>query len=213
MDRTEEQIPKRSGRRPRRRARLSAVATIAVVVVAGAAVVACDGQDTPSAEAAGGSLDEVGFDLHWPDLQGLEGSACIDAAVLYTAAQHGDCFRQLTGEVELAGDVAGTGLWMMLGNVGRAADAEDSAVDVPATFTSTYLIRATVEGCGMGEFMIAEQLRFDGWESGAFSGTWQIVPGSGRGDLSTISGSGEVPGDDTDHGTDQATRRGEIGCD
>jgi hypothetical protein len=61
--------------------------------------------------------------------------------------------------------------------------------------------------------MIAELLRFDGWASGTFSGTWQVVPGSGRGELSAISGGGEVPGDHVDSATTQVTRTGQVACD
>ena len=82
-----------------------------------------------------------------------------------------------------------------------------------ATFKRDHLVHGSVTGCGTGEFMIVEILQFVGWENGAFVGTWQVIPGSGRGELADISGSGEVPGD-PDGNTDVAPRihTGVIDC-
>ena len=194
-----------------RRSRFVAVTAVAAAVAVGA-LIFTRVRDDGSPNVTSTSVHEVAFDLAWPDLPGLESPDCIESAVTYAWAQNGHCFRRFTGTVALTGDVSGTALWMMLGNFGLAATAQDSAVKIPAAFTGTYLVKATVEGCGTGEFMISEQLRFDGWESGAFSGTWQVVPGSGRGELSKISGGGQVPGDFPSRNTTQATRKGQLGC-
>jgi hypothetical protein len=196
-----------------RRSRFAAIVGIAAAVAIGAFLVVRSGNDGPAPDnVTSSSLHDVSFELTWPDLQGLESPDCLETDTTYAWARDDRCFRRFSGETTLTGDVSGTALWMMLGNVGEGADAQDSAVKIPSTFTGTYLVRATVDGCGTGEFMITEQLRFDGWESGAFSGTWHVVPGSGRGDLSTIEGSGEAPGVNEGRDTTQATRLGQLGC-
>jgi hypothetical protein len=154
----------------------------------------------------------VDFDVSWPDLADLETVNCVESRTSYLSAKGLRCFREFTGPNELTGDIEGTALWTMLGNLGSSADAEDSAVLIPATFNGTYIVKATIEGCGTGEFMIVEQLRFDGWASGAFSGTWQVLPGSGRDDLANLAGGGTVPGDFPDEGIDGSDRTGVLTC-
>lgn len=196
----------------RRNPRLAiAAAALVALGLAGAAVALTSVDDPVETTADRGRV--VAFDITWPDLDGLETARCLETDVIYDWAPDGHCVRRFEGEVQLDGDLAGTALWTMEGNLGLQADPEDSAVLVPATFNATYLVRATVEGCGTGEFMIAEQLRFDGFESGGFSGTWQVLPGSGRDDLASIAGGGAVPGDAAGAATTQATRTGRISCD
>jgi hypothetical protein len=60
--------------------------------------------------------------------------------------------------------------------------------------------------------MIAEQLEFVGWASGQFIGRWQILPGSGRGDLAEIAGSGTVLAAFTDDPDASRTHTGAVSC-
>ncbi|HUV18699.1 MAG TPA: DUF3224 domain-containing protein [Ilumatobacteraceae bacterium] len=155
--------------------------------------------ESPSDDISPAAGTAVNFDTQWPSLGASKSQSCIETSTVYEWAEGaGRCIRTFEGEATLTGDITGTALWAMLANQGTAADENDARADITATFNGTYLVKAEVAGCGSGEFMIAEQLRFLGWESGQFAGTWQIVPGSGRGELSSITGSGTMPAADTD---------------
>ena len=192
---------------------LVAASVAAIAVAAGVLALQLDSDSDAPPVAAPAAQRVIAFEIEWPDLRNVEGVNCVDSEITYFSATNGRCFREFAGEVAITGDIDGTGLWVMLGNLGEAANADDTAVNVPAAFTATYIVKATVAGCGQGEFMVSEQLRFDGWESGAFSGSWQVVPGSCSQDLSDISGGGLVPGDFPDRDTSQATRTGQVSCD
>jgi len=200
----------RTWNRPRM---LVAASVAAIAVAAGVVALQLDRDSDAPPVAAPAAQHAIAFEIEWPDLRSVEGVNCVESETTYFSATDGRCFREFVGEVPMTGDVDGTGLWAMLGNLGEAANADDTSVNVPSAFTATYIVKATVAGCGQGEFMVSEQLRFDGWESGAFSGTWEIVPGSGRQDLSDISGGGLVPGDFPARNTSQATRTGQVSCD
>jgi hypothetical protein len=154
----------------------------------------------------------VTFDAQWPPLGGLESKECITTSVTYESAVDGRCWRTFSGEATLTGDLEGTALWAMDANLGTPGDANDSTVEIPAVFNGTYLVRAAIPGCGTGEFMIAESLRFVGWASGQFIGTWQIMPASGRGDLTSISGSGTLAPATTDDPDAIRVHTGTITC-
>ena len=179
--------------RPRTNGRARWLAAAAAgVLVAGAIALFASRRGEPSPASVPVPI-EVQFETQWPGLGGLESKECIATAVNYESADNGGgCLRKFVGEAQLSGDITGTALWAMIANVGVAADANDSAVEIPAAFNGTYLVRGDVAGCGSGEFMIAEQLEFVGWASGQFIGSWQILPGSGRLDLAEIAGSGTV---------------------
>ena len=64
---------------------------------------------------------------------------------------------------------------------------------------ATYLFGGTVAGCGTGQFLMIETVQISSgpdrnYSTGSVSGTWHIVPESGRGDLRSISGSGTSSG-------------------
>jgi len=202
--------PRESSRRDRRPFVVAAVAAcLAAVALAG--ILLARREDRAQQNAAPQPF-QVTFNLTWPDLQGLEQPRCLPTEETYESASNGHCFRSFDGLVTVSGDMAGTALWTMAGNLGKAATASDSAVDIPAAFNGTYIVQATIPGCGTGEFMIAEQLRFDGWENGAFNGTWQVIPASGRGELANISGGGLVPGDRPEQSSTQELRTGQLTC-
>jgi hypothetical protein len=189
---------------------LAAVA--AVVLVAGAvALIASRRGDSTPADVPAPTID-VQFETQWPPMFGLESKECIATGVEYESANNQRCLRKFAGEAQLSGDITGTALWAMIGNNGVAADANDSAVAIPAAFNGTYLVHGDVAGCGSGEFMIAEQLEFVGWASGQFVGTWQVLPGSGRGDLAKIAGSGTVLAAATDDPNVSRTHMGAVSC-
>ena len=85
---------------------------------------------------------------------------------------------------ELKGDLAGTGTvtWLMCYRADGTAD-----------YLGYLNVEATIDGRS-GGFVIATSGTFDGTVA---SGPWTIVDGSGRGDLSGISGQGTF---DSPHG-------------
>ncbi len=196
-------------RRDRRTFMVAAIAAcLAAIALAGILVARHDDARHSNAPKA----IDVTFHLAWPDLQGLEQPRCLAPIEPFDSAVQHRCFRTFYGLASASGDVSGTALWTMVGSEGKAATPDDATVEIPAAFNGTYIVQATIPGCGRGEFMIAEQLRFDGWEAGAFSGTWQIIPGSGRGELAEVSGGGTVPGDHPDQNTTQDMRVGQFNC-
>lgn len=95
-----------------------------------------------------------------------------------------------------SGDVKGQGLQALYWN--DPVDYPGKAVD-HLEHVGTYQLDATVAGCGSGQFVLVEFMQFVSGpdrdrDSGTYIGTWQIVPNSGRGALSTIAGSGTSTG-------------------
>ena len=161
-------------------------------MAAAIALIAARRGDSSPADVPVPNVD-VQFEAQWPPLSGLESNECVNAGVDYESANNGGCLRMFAGEAELSGDITGTALWTMVANNGVAADANDSAVERPAAFNRTYLVQGNVAGCGAGDFMIDQQLRFVPWASGQFVGTWQVLPGSGRGGLAPIDSPTSIP--------------------
>ena len=81
----------------------------------------------------------------------------------------------------LAGDIHGTGSFK--GSAVLAALNDLPTVDVPFESYEPYSV--TVKGCGTGTLLLHNEGNL-----GLQSGSWWIVPGSGRGDLLGISGNG-----------------------
>ena len=115
---------------------------------------------------------------------------------------------------ELKGDVAGYGYQGVFWNgpVDYTGQAADHLEHVGA-----YNIKATVAGCGTGEFMLMEMMQFKSGAnrdrpSGTYLGTWQIVPDSGRDALASISGSGTSRGVFGTAQADGRTFTGTIAC-
>ena len=87
-----------------------------------------------------------------------------------------------------------------------------------AEFVFTYLVDGAVAGCGDGEFLLYSALEYfetDGDiqandPEGSWTGTWQVVPYSGRSELVGLSGSGTVSGRLGDPGF---TMTGSFQCD
>ena len=86
-------------------------------------------------------------------------------------------------DVTLTGDVSGTSSSGDNGILGVANDLNPATIDFPFVTYQRYVV--SVARCGTGSFVI----RIDGNLS-TDSSTWQIVPNSGRGDLTGISGRG-----------------------
>ncbi len=193
--------------RPPRSRWLAMVAAAVLVVGAGALFVLRRDDSAPASGEA-----DVTFEIQWPGLAAHGSNRCITTEATYESAASGHCLRGSTGEARFTGDIDGTAIFDMAANLGDDPAADEQSTNL-ATFNATYLVRGTVVGCGTGEFMIAELLQFVGWENGAFVGTWQVMPGSGRGELAGIGGSGEVPGD-PGGGRDEAprTHTGVIDC-
>jgi hypothetical protein len=178
------------------RRRVSWIGFAAAAAAAALLVVFLVVRDDPDATSSTTST-EVSFDVEWPPLRSdsgvdLEQPDCITGFTERHQLAVNGCPRSFKGVTRFTGDVIGEGLWSMVGGTGSAADSNDDRVITPAPFNATYLFSGEVPGCGTGEFMMASQLQFVGWAAGEFVGTWSIVPNSGRGELSTISGSGEV---------------------
>jgi hypothetical protein len=81
----------------------------------------------------------------------------------------------------LTGDLQGTGSFKGSAVLGAFNDVP--TLDFP--FESYEPFSVTVEGCGTGTFILHDEGNLN-----ALTGVWQIVPGSGRGGLSRISGNG-----------------------
>jgi hypothetical protein len=82
---------------------------------------------------------------------------------------------------------------------------------------AAYEVKADVDGCGTGQFTIVETMQYrsgpnDDLDSGTYIGTWRIVDESGRGDLSSIAGSGTSSGVFGTAPTDGRTFTGTIEC-
>jgi Protein of unknown function (DUF3224) len=170
-----------------RAARWLAVAAVALLAVGAGGVIVSQRDDAGTA----GAPHEVNFEVQWPSLRATGTNRC-NGTTQFESVGSGTCLRAWSGEAEFRGDIDGTSLWDMVANYGEEPGPDGAPVDTPATFSATYLVAGTVEGCGSGEFMMAEVTRFVGWSSGQFPGTWQVLPGSGRGDLLGLSGSGEI---------------------
>jgi hypothetical protein len=82
-----------------------------------------------------------------------------------------------------AGDVQGTASFKGSFVLGAANDLSGPVPDFP--YDSYNPFSGTVEGCGTGTFILHSQGNLN-----STSGQWWIVPGSGRGALTGISGSG-----------------------
>lgn len=193
---------------PPRRPRWLAAAAAVILLLGAAAIVVMRTDGGAPADAT-----DVTFEVQWPGLADSQNPRCVETATVYESARSTHCLRGYSGEARLTGGVDGVALFDMAANQG----AEPSAGEIPAdlaTFNATYLVKGTVAGCGTGEFMIAEVLRFLGWENGQFDGTWQVMRGSGRGELAGISGSGIVDPSPLGAGTDEdpRTHSGTIDC-
>jgi len=100
----------------------------------------------------------------------------------------------MPGAAPFAGDVAGTSYQAVFWNE-PDLDAKQMA---HVEHIATYMVNAAVKGCGSGRFMLEELVQYmwpnDHEDEGTYRGTWTIVPHSGRGDLTAISGSGTSEG-------------------
>jgi hypothetical protein len=114
----------------------------------------------------------------------------------------------------LEGDVVGDGYQGVFWN--DPVDYSGQAVD-HLEHVGAYNVKATVAGCGTGEFLLMEMMQFKSGAdrdrpSGTYIGTWQIVPNSGRGALTSISGSGTSRGVFGTAQADGRTFTGDIAC-
>jgi hypothetical protein len=97
---------------------------------------------------------------------------------------------------KFAGDIDGGGYQSVLWNF--PLDEQDRVVD-HLEHVASYNVGANVAGCGTGEFLMVEMIQFVSGPdrdrpSGTYTGTWQIVPQSGRNGLESITGSGTSSG-------------------
>ena len=190
----------------RRRRWLVPVAAGLIALVAGGVIALALRDDTKVVEPA--NSNPVTFTIHWA----------------YSDVRH-DCPTDVFGAMcvnhfdmpassEFKGDVAGVGYQGLFWN--DPVDYSGQAVD-HLEHVGAYAVKATVAGCGTGEFMLMEMMQFKSGAdrdrpTGTYIGTWQIVPNSGRGALTSISGSGTSHGV---FGTAQAEGRtftGGIAC-
>jgi hypothetical protein len=126
------------------------------------------------------------------------------------------CFNRfdMPATATFTGDVDGYGYQAVFWN--DRAEAPDGKSD-HLEHIAAYNIDASIAGCGNGEFMLMETLQFRSGpnrdlNTATYVGTWQIVAESGRGSLSTISGSGSSSGDVSTAATDGRTFTGRIAC-
>ncbi len=170
--------------RPRATWKWLALAAAVIALVAAVAAV-LPGRKSNDSVVAGGT--PVTFVVNWAysDIN----SVCAPST---TCLDHFD----IPASSGFSGDVDGEGLQAVYWNA--PVDFPGQSVD-HLEHIGTYLVTATVDGCGTGTFMLVELMQFvSGADrdrpTGTYKGTWQIVDGSGRGALSTIAGSGTSTG-------------------
>lgn len=161
-------------------------AAAALVLIAGIVWIAGDSSDDTSSTS--GSTNT--FNIRWAYSEAMEecppavgGAACLNRFAMPAAAT-------------FTGDIAGVGNQVVLWNA--QSDYEGRAVD-HIEHVATYNVEGEVAGCGSGAFMLIEIMQFVSGadhdrDSGTYTGTWQIVPESGRGELASLSGSGTSQG-------------------
>jgi len=125
----------------------------------------------------------VTFTIEWSDAGKMSDCAATTAlACLYHFG--------IPGVAPFKGDVAGTSYQAVFWN---EPDLDPSGM-AHVEHIATYMVNATVKGCGSGRFMLEELVQYswpnDHEDQGTYRGTWTIVPHSGRGDLKGISGTG-----------------------
>jgi hypothetical protein len=185
---TAERLPTSS--RPTSRWVWLAVAAALLLVVGVVALTQANSNDP--ADTPGTAGFEVAFETTWPWLGDVGKQECFSGLSTDSElADAGNCLRVFNVITDFVGDISGQAATNIIAGVGSSRDG-DATVVLTTPHNITYLFRGSISGCGTGEFMIAEVLEFVGWESGMYVGTWQIVPGSGRGELQGVSGSGIV---------------------
>lgn len=177
-------------------------AAAALIVALTAILVRRDEDDTAS---AGGT--PVSFIVHWAYSE-VNGTCVLGSST--KCLNHFD----IPAEARFDGDVDGSGFQAIYWN--DPVDYPGRAVD-HLEHIGTYRVQATVKGCGTGDFMLVELMQFvSGSErdrdTGTYKGTWQIVDGSGRDELSTIAGSGTSNGIFGTAGDVGRTFTGTVSC-
>lgn len=180
-----------------------ALAAAAIALVAAVAAILPGREPDRSAVTAG---TPVTFVVHWEYSEIT--SDCVPTST--TCLNHFD----IPASARFTGDVEGEGMQAVYWN-----DPEDypgRAVD-HLEHVGTYLVNGAIDGCGTGKFMLVEVMQFvSGADrdrpTGTYKGTWQIVDSSGRGELSTVAGSGTSNGVFGTAGDEGRTFTGSITC-
>lgn len=174
-----------SDRRPKTAWKWLALTAAAIALLAAIALIIPDrGSDQPAVD--GGV--PVTFVVRWAYSDVTQTCAGSSANCL----NHFD----IPASADFTGDVVGDGFQAVYWNA--PIDFPDRSVD-HLEHIGTYLVTATISGCGTGQFMLVELMQFVSGadrdrDTGTYKGTWQIVDGSGRDELSNISGSGTSDG-------------------
>lgn len=171
-----------------RRRTISAVASVAAVVllVAGIGLIASRDTDSPASVNA----TEVTFTVMWAYSEIV--NECAESTSTRVCLNR----FEMPAAAEFSGDIVGAGNQVVLWN--DPADYPGQDVD-HLEHVVTYNVEAEVEGCGAGEFMLVEMMQFVSGaardrDSGTYIGTWQIVTESGRNGLASIEGRGTSTG-------------------
>jgi hypothetical protein len=162
---------------------------------------------TPATTASPGQ--PVTFTVRWGSGAEIT-SNCQDAeqGCLYS--------RTAISFANFTGDITGDGTIAAVGN--HPADQAGNPVDpTPDPYhdegVSVYNVVGSIAGCGSGEFLLVEIVQFvnGGAGFGNYTGTWQIVPDSGRDELKSVSGRGTTTGRYGQAGVDR-TLAGVVSC-
>jgi hypothetical protein len=170
---------------------LIAGAAVLVVALVAAGLVVRDAQDPgPTTVPAVSTSRDVTFSIEHGVLEGAS-SFSESARIWDPIVSPGQ-----SAVTKVSGDVIGSATGLALAN-SNTADHDG------AEFVFSFLIDTMGGfGCGSGQMLVvatAEYFEVDGDvgvddPDGRWSGTWQVAPYSGRGDLVGISGSGSLSG-------------------
>jgi hypothetical protein len=173
---------------PRSRWRGPILAAAAIVAVACGGVALRALRDDGGSSTASVPMQPATFSVTWDYTEQVNhclaaGRACLNGFGMPATA-------------ELGGTIEGSANQSVVWNA--PADYTDADVD-HLEHVAVYNVSGTVEGCGSGELMIVEIMQFVSGaghdrEDGTYTGTWQIVPESGRVELTGVSGSGASNG-------------------
>jgi hypothetical protein len=201
------ELDHQSTARSPRRALVAAAGIILLVVAVAVVAGRGNGDRHPAASTLSPGARNVTFVVHWS-----YGDRVHDCGT----APNQPCMNHfaIPSSSTLKGDIEGTAFQGLFWN--DPAEYPGQRIN-HLEHVAAYEVKADVVGCGLGQFTIVETMQYrsgpnDDQDSGTYVGTWRVVDESGRGDLSSIAGSGTSSGVFGTASTDGRTFTGTIAC-